>query len=88
MTMDAIPFFVRVALVLALGVVAAGIRVLFVQRTGQGKSASAATYHTIISASAAYGAILYVDSNVLVVPLLLGCWVGTYFTVRHAKRAA
>lgn len=69
-------------LTLVLGFVAAAIRVFFTRRANEGKAIAAANYHTIISASAAFGAILYVSRNELVLPLLIGCWVGTAAAVR------
>ena len=74
-------------LVFLLGVVAAGIRVLFVRRSTSGDAAGAATYHTIISASAAYGTVLYVNANALILPLLAGCWLGTWATVKYEARS-
>lgn len=80
------PVWLQVVLTFALGIVAAWIRVLFTRRTAEGRAVGAANYHTIISASAAWGAILYVGNNRLVIPLLIGCWIGTYAAVVHDHR--
>lgn len=69
-----------------LGLGAAAVRVLFTRRTAEGRASSAAIYHTIISASAAFGTLLYVAHAQLVLPLLVGCWLGTYVSVRLDAR--
>jgi hypothetical protein len=76
----------KACIVFAVGVVASVLRVLFTRRAAEGRAASAATYHTAISLSAAVGTILYVSEWRMIGPLLAGCWLGTYFAVRRDAR--
>lgn len=76
----------KTLVVFGVGVFAAVLRVLFTRRAAEGHAASAATYHSAISLSAAVGTILYVSEWKMIGPLLAGCWIGTYFAVRRDSR--
>lgn len=71
----------------AIGFLCNVLRVLFTRRAAAGLAAGAATYNTFMLAIGVYGTILYVGEPRLTWPLLAGCWLGTFVSVRIDQAA-
>lgn len=59
---------------------------LYIAKVGEGKALAAATWSALIMVCGAFATISYLNDTRLLVAAIAGAWVGTYCTVRFARR--
>lgn len=83
------PFAARFAICFVIAVVVDAFWALYLRRAGEGHAAKTAHYATLLMALGMYNTDSWLHDKRLIPAVLVGGWIGTYFTVRHdAKKPA
>lgn len=59
--------------------------VFYIKTIGDKKALPAANYGTLLYASSAFITLSWVDNRWMIIPSLLGAYIGTYYAVRYLK---
>lgn len=59
---------------------------LYIRRTAAGKAVAAANFGVLILALGAFNTLSFVQQPLLLAPIVVGGWLGTYLVVRYEHK--
>lgn len=79
-------FLLKALSVFAISAVVDICWALYLRRAGTGHATKAAHFATLLMGLGIYNTHSWLSDKRLIIPMLVGGWLGTYYTIKHDKR--